>query len=278
MKRLLIWSGLIIVIAVISAAGWLAYVALSQPATETRPPIVRGKIPQMPQSTSAKTTHRASVPPVPEQQKAAMAVVAKETPADSAQMLPDAQHQNGNPVSADQPDAPAPTASQEQRTPEPAGQAPVETAAEQSEDPATPDTAAVQAVTSAQGETSSVPAAEPTPAQQAAPLEQASAASAVIPEPAAKPAPKQPPKQQMDAQFTIQAGAYRNKEYAENTMALLSGKGYEAYIDMNTDAKSRAWYLVRFGYFPTRQAARWALNAYQDKEQKRALIVRTGER
>lgn len=296
-KRLLSWIGLIILIGVISAAGWWAYVAFYQPATETRPAVVRGKIPQMPPSASGKTTHRASIPHAPEQQKAPTAAAAKGTPANSAQVLPDAQHQNGNPVTAEQPPAPAQMASQEQPSPEAVGQAPVETAAGQredqdSEDPATPDAAAVQAAASVPGETSAVPTVEPkpgnqaaqpvapdpTPAQQTAPLEQASASSAATPEPAAKPAFKQAPKQPMDARFTIQAGAYRNKKYAENTMALLSGKGYEAYIDRNIDDKSRAWYLVRFGYFPTRQAARWALSDYQDKEQKKGLIVRTGMR
>jgi cell division septation protein DedD len=105
---------------------------------------------------------------------------------------------------------------------------------------------------------------------------QGSTPSTSGPEPAAKQAAR--PKQSADAQFTIQVGAYRNKNYAEDAMALLSRKGYEAYIFEDTDAKSRTWHMVRFGHYPTRQAARWALDAYQDKERKKAIIARAGVR
>jgi cell division protein FtsN len=109
-----------------------------------------------------------------------------------------------------------------------------------------------------------------------APSEQSGAPSTSGPEPAVKQSIK--PKPPADPKFTIQVGAYRNKGYAENALALLSRKGYDAYIFEDADAKSRAWYVVRFGHFPTRQAAQRTLSAYQDKEQKKAIIARAGLR
>jgi hypothetical protein len=53
-KRLFIWIGLIILVGVIAAAGWSAYVTFNRPATEAPPPPVRGKIPQIPPTSAAK--------------------------------------------------------------------------------------------------------------------------------------------------------------------------------------------------------------------------------
>jgi cell division septation protein DedD len=177
----------------------------------------------------------------------------------------------------------------EQPAQEPVEQAAVETATDQSE---TQDSEAFPAPepTAKPVETPEAPVSEPEPEKQAEqpatpdPMpeqqptlqEQASAPSTTEPEPEAKPAPK--PSVPQDAKFTIQVGSYRNKTNAENMMALLSRKGYEAYIFENTDAKARPWYVVRFGHFPARQAAQRALSAYEDKEQKKGMIARSGVR
>lgn len=296
-KRLFIWIGLIILIGVISAAGWSVYVTVNRPEAESPPPPVRGKIPQMPQTTSGDAIHRANVPPapVPEQEQTTLPVPEEKTPAADTEVTPAPQSQNTAPAPTDQSAEQAPMTPQEQPTPEPVEQAAVETPAGQdgaqdSEAESTPESPAVPADTPAQDETPASPAAEPEPENQAAqpttpepvspeqpaPAEQAVATTTTEPEPEAKQAPK--PKVPLDSLFTIQVAAYRNKTYAENMLAALSSKGYEAYIFEDTDAKARAWYAVRIGHFPTRQAAQWALNDYQEKEQKKGIIARSGVR
>jgi cell division septation protein DedD len=288
-KRLFIWIGLIILAGVIAAAGWSVYVTFNRPETDAPPPPVRGKIPQIPQTTSGNTAHRAKIPPAPAQQQATMTTAKEETPAAETQRPPSPQPLKVDPAPTTQSTEQTPMTPQEQPMPEPVEQAAVETSADQSD---AQDSKAPPAFEPppAQRETTAAPIAEPEPEDQTAqhdspepmPMEQpalaeqSSAPSRSGPEPAAKLAAK--PKPPADAQFTIQVGAYRNKNYAEDAMALLSGKGYEAYIFEDTDAKSRTWHMVRFGHYPTRQAARWALDAYQDKERKKAIIARAGVR
>lgn len=288
-KRLFIWIGLVILVGVISAAGWSIYVTVNRPVTEAPPPPVRGKIPQIPPTTSGNTIHRTKIPPAPAQQQATVAAAKEETPVAEVQATPAPQAQKVDPAPTDPSTEQSPMTPQEQSAPEPVKQAVAETPAEQSDAqesiaPPAPEPPP------AQSETTAAPAAEPEPENQAAKQdtpdptstkqpalpEQSGAPSTSEPEPAAKQAVK--PKPPADSQFTIQVGAYRNKNYAEKAMALLSRKGYEAYIFENTDSKSRSWYMVRFGHFPTRQAAQWALSAYQDKEQKKAIITRSGIR
>jgi cell division septation protein DedD len=288
-KRLFIWIGLIILIGVISAAGWSVYVTFNRPATETPPPPVRGKIPQMPQTTSGNTIHRVKIPPAPAQQQATTATAKEETPAPDTQTTPAPQPRKVDPAPTDQSTEQTPMAPQEQPTPEPVEQAVAETPADQSD---APDSKAppTPEPSPATGETPAAPAAEPAPENQTvqqdtpdpvsrkqpALSEQSGAPEASGPEPATKQAAK--PKPPADSQFTIQVGAYRNKNFAEKAMALLSRKGYEAYIFEDTDTKSRTWHMVRFGHFATHQAAQRALGAYQEKEQKKAIITRTGVR
>jgi cell division septation protein DedD len=287
-KRLFIWIGLIILTGVIAAAGWSVYVTFNRPETGAPPPPVRGKIPQIPQTTSGNTAHRAKIPTAPAQQTT-MTAAKEQTPAAQAQTTPSPQPRKVGPALTAQSTVQTPMTPQEQPMPEPVEQAVVETSADQSD---AQDSKAPPAFEPppAQPETTAAPTAEPEPenqmAQQDSPDQmsmeqpalsgQGSTPSTPGPEPAAKQAAR--PKQSADAQFTIQVGAYRNKNYAEDAMALLSRKGYEAYIFEDTDAKSRTWHMVRFGHYPTRQAARWALDAYQDKERKKAIIARAGVR
>lgn len=288
-KRLFIWIGLIILVGVISAAGWSAYVIFNRPATEVPPPPARGKIPQMSPVTSRTTIHQVPVPPTPVQEQATMAAVEEETPAADTQTTPAPQPQTVAPAPTEPSAEQTPTMPQEKPTPEPVEQATVEKPAEQSD---AQDSKAEPAPepTTAKVETPAAPAAEPKPANQAAqqdspdpasirqpaPSEQGSVPSTSGPKPAARQTAQ--PKPSADFQFTIQVGAYHNKNYAESAMAQLSRKGYEAYIFEDTDAKSRTLYLVRFGHFPTRQSAQWALGAYQEKEHKKAIVARAGVR
>lgn len=286
-KRLFIWIGLIILVGVISAAGWSVYVTFNHSETEAPPPPVRGKIPQMPKTSSGTTIHRVPVPPTPVIEQAMMTAAEQATPAVGTQVTLALQSRIVDPALTDRSPEQPPTVPQEQPTIEPMEQAAVEMPADQSdaqdsEIPPTPEPL------QAQSKTPTAPAAEPEPetlsaqqdtpdsmsAKQPAPPEQSSAPSTSGTNPAAGQAAKSKPP--AHSRFTIQVGAYRNKSNAENTLSLLSRKRYEAYIFENSDAKSRTWYVVRFGHFPTRQAAQWALSAYQDKEQKKAIIVRSG--
>jgi cell division septation protein DedD len=282
-KRLFIWIGLIILVGVISAAGWSVYVTVNRPAIGTPPPPVRGKIHQIPQTMSGNTTHRAKIPPAP-------ATAAKEeTPVMEAQTTPALQARKVDPAPTDPSTEQTPMTPQERPTQEPEEQAVAETPADQS-DAKDAQALPAPAPPPAQYETPAAPAAESEPENQAAnqdtpdPMsskqptqsEQSGAPIASGPEPAAKQTLK--PNPPADSQFTIQVGAYRNKGNAKYAMALLSRKGYEAYIFEDSDAKSRAWYVVRFGHFSTHQAAQRALSAYQDKEQKNAIIARSGVR
>jgi cell division protein FtsN len=283
-KRLFIWIGLIILAGVIAAAGWSVYVTFNRPETESPPPPVRHKIPQIPETTSGNTIHRAKIPPAP-----VPAAAKEETPAPDAQTTPAPHPRKVDPAPTAQSTEQTPMTPQERPTPKPMEQAAVETPADRSD---VQDTQAqpTPEPPPAQHETTTAPAAEPEPENQAtnqdtpAPMsskqpalsEQSGAPSPSGPEPAVEQAAKSTPP--VNPQFTIQVGAYRNKGYAENAVALLSRKGYEAYIFEYTNSKSRTWYVVRFGHFPTRQAAQRAMNAYQDKEQKKAIIARAGIR
>lgn len=288
-KRLFIWIGLIILTGVIVAAGWSAYVTFNRPEIDAPPPPVRGKVPQIPQTMPGNTIHRAKIPPAPAQPIATTVAAREETPAADIQMALAPQPRKVDSAPTAQPTEQTPTTPQERPTPEPMEQTVIETVADQSD---AQDSNALPAPepTPVQHQTTATPTAEPEPEDQTAqqdspdpmsikqpaPSEQSGALSTSGPEPAAKQAAT--PKSSSDSQFAIQVGAYRNKKYAENAVARLSRKGYEPYIFKDTDAKSRTWHMVRFGHFPTRQAARWALGAYQDKEQKKAIITRAGIR
>ena len=291
-KRLFIWIGLIILVGVIAAAGWSAYITFKRPATEAPPPPVRGKIPQIRQSTSAKTIHRAKIPPPTSPQQATMTAAKEETAAADARTTPAFQGRKVDPAPTNQPTEPTPMAIQEQPTPEPVEQTAVESPADQG-NAQDPEDSAPSEPPPAQSDIPAAPAVEPEPENLAVQSERPEPKAAIQPPPpvqaaapsTANPEPPEPaarqasnPKPPADSQFTIQVGAYRNKRYAEDAMALLSRKGYETYIFENTDKKSNTWHMVRFGHFPTRQAAQWALRAYQDKEQKQAIIARSGVR
>ena len=310
-KRLFIWIGLIVLIGVIAAAGWSLYTTINRPAAEPPPPVARGKIPQMPATASGKVVHRAPVPHQTPQQSAAKAVPDSDTPeavpsepsarispgvtfnaasepamrtetADTAQPAaePEATASDESPASrstvASVPTSPAPGTDRapsgtpeqaravESPSAEPAAEPETDLTAKPTPGPASDSQAATQAQTAPEQTPASPPPAQarrprPAPAVQA-------------------PAQSPPPEPQKQEPFTIQVGAYRNKVYAEDMRATLARKGYEPYIFEDTDARSHAWYVVRFGRFATRQAAQWALSAYRDKERKDAIIAKTGVR
>lgn len=302
-KRLFIWIGLIVLIGVIAAAGWSLYTTLNRPAVESSPPVARGKIPQMPATASGKVIHRARIQDQTPRQPEASAVPDSNTPK-AASPEPSARVSPGVTVSsAIESAARTDTAIPEQPSVQPEKGASNKSLSSRDTVPPTPTAPApgagqspsdTSAQTPAGMTLSAEPAAEPTPepavdsqtVAKAAPDQRPASAppapaqaSPPSPAPAARetePAP--PPKPRIQEPFTIQVGAYRNKVYAEKMLTSLTRKGYKPYLFEDTDAKSRAWYNVRFGRFATRQAAQWALSAYRDKERKEAVIARTGVR
>lgn len=94
-----------------------------------------------------------------------------------------------------------------------------------------------------------------------------------IPRPAANtvesPAPE-PPKR---SYFTIQVGAFREKAYAQQSLAQWQDRGYGPYILETVDARERPWYFVRFGQFDNREEAILSLAGFQTKEKASAIIA-----
>jgi septal ring-binding cell division protein DamX len=275
-KRLLIWIGLIILVGVISAAGWSVFVTVNRDATEAPPPVT-GKIPQIPQPPSATTADQA--PAAPAQGQSTTAAAEQKPLAAITRTTSDPQPKKADPAPADPSAEGSPLTPQAQPAPTPEEPAlsqppaaPVD--AIDSEAPESPEPPAATSEAPAAPETA--PESENKAAQHEGVPEKMSdsSTSGKMPATALSAAPEPPAK----AQFTIQAGSYRDKQNAENFMSELSGKGYDAYVHEVTDATSPAWFAVRFGRFPTFATAQQALSAYQEKEQQKAVIIRSDGR
>lgn len=74
------------------------------------------------------------------------------------------------------------------------------------------------------------------------------------------------------APFSLQAGAFLTKTYADKKMAELIAKGYDAYIFETIDNQQRRWFTVRFGHFESREQAIMFLNLFKKKEKMTAVI------
>jgi general secretion pathway protein A len=71
---------------------------------------------------------------------------------------------------------------------------------------------------------------------------------------------------------SVQVGAYRYPENAQQVTAQLNAKGYSARIMKITDAGGRIWYTVRIGDHPSRQAAQAQADEYTRREQKQSVV------
>ena len=290
-KRLFIWIGLLILVGVISAAGWSTYITINRPDVESPPPATRGKIPQMPPPSSGggvshKIDAQAPAPdqvsaPLPDAQKTAGPQPADQNlesntdlPAQSEQ--PDAQNAALPKAATDQAEA-----SLESQDAEP--EAAASTDRQKDQDDTEPETAPLQTtVPPAESQQQDVAQAEPDQASAAQTLSDESTEPADADTTQAPPAPEQAPQpksKQLDTKpYAIQVGAYRNKQYAEGAAAELARKGYESYIVEVADSKARPWYIVRFGHFANRKEAQAFLTAYQHKEKKQAIIAQSSTR
>ncbi|HIJ54773.1 MAG TPA: tetratricopeptide repeat protein [Deltaproteobacteria bacterium] len=87
---------------------------------------------------------------------------------------------------------------------------------------------------------------------------------------------QQPQKQVAEkTTFTIQVGAFLERENAVKRMALLTRKEYDARLVVLTDAKGRVWHLVRIGSYDSEASAKAAAQTFSKKE-KIKVSVRPG--
>jgi cell division protein FtsN len=292
-KRLFIWIGLLILVGVISAAGWSTYITINRPDVESPPPAARGKIPQMPPpSSGGSVSHKINVQPPADDQASAPLPDAQETaglqPADqkpeSNTDLP-AQPEQADAQNAAQPDSATDQAetSLENQDAGPEAETEASTNRQKDQGKAAPETAPQQAAAPpAEQQQQDVAQAEPDQASATQTLSDESTKPADADMTPAPPAPEQTPQpkpKQLDSKpYAIQVGAYRNKQYAQVAVAELANKGYESYIVEVADSKARPWYIVRFGHFANRKEAQAFLAAYQHKEKKQAIITQSGAR
>jgi tetratricopeptide (TPR) repeat protein len=84
---------------------------------------------------------------------------------------------------------------------------------------------------------------------------------------------KQPRKQvTAKATFTIQTGAFLERENAEKNKARLIRKGYDARLVVLKDAKGRVWHLVRIGSYDSAKAAKAAARTFSEKAKIKVSI------
>ena len=110
-----------------------------------------------------------------------------------------------------------------------------------------------------------LPAAEPAPDPAPAAVLQHAAA---VPERA--PAPADPIPSRMT--HSVQVGAFLYPENAQHVAAQLTAKGYSAKISQMTDAKGRAWHIVRIGDYPSRQAAQAQADEFSRREHMPSVV------
>lgn len=103
----------------------------------------------------------------------------------------------------------------------------------------------------------------------------AASAPASAPAPAALSAPSVVSAPSPDAArmtHSVQVGAYRQLENAEQQVARLAAKGYPARMVRFEDSRKRAWYTVRIGDFPDAIAARNAADGFTYRERMPSAV------
>jgi cell division protein FtsN len=103
----------------------------------------------------------------------------------------------------------------------------------------------------------------------------AASAFAPAPVPESPPAPKvvaplSPESTRMT--HSVQVGAYRQLENAEQQVARLAAKGYPARMIRFEDSRKRAWYTVRIGDYPDAVAARTAADEFTYRERTPSAV------
>jgi len=275
------WGWLIGLALLIVAAG-VTLLLLPKPTPHTAPPpIVTAKIPAAPETPPQPTADETAGDAA---QGTAAGDVAKESTATEAAQDDSAPDAGGSAASVQESSVGADAADSDRKN------------------EASPPLAGAPS-TPSESETSPDSAAAPSTSESAALTDDASAAEASIPsqetpaatsddsisageekeaEPAAAAPAETDEKAPVQIQvsnfqgYTIQVGAYRNKENADAKMADLQQRGYPAYLFEVTDARQRSFYMVRFGQFDSHQEASETLADFKEKENMQAVIVRAG--
>ena len=71
---------------------------------------------------------------------------------------------------------------------------------------------------------------------------------------------------------SVQVGAFRNKEYAEQLLARLAARGYSAKIVPVEDTRAQTWLTVRIGDYPTREAAKAEAEDFSAREDMETVV------
>ena len=72
--------------------------------------------------------------------------------------------------------------------------------------------------------------------------------------------------------FTVQVGAFLNRENARRLAGLLESKGYNPDVSTKTDGQKRVWHLVRVGSHPDRAHASAAASEIEKKLKIKAIV------
>jgi cell division septation protein DedD len=83
-----------------------------------------------------------------------------------------------------------------------------------------------------------------------------------------KTAPQAKAASQPDGQamiFSVQAGAFLQKENATKMISLLESKGFSPYISEKVDSGKRVWHTVQVGKYATRSEAETAAKDISNK-------------
>ena len=276
------WGWLIGLALLIVAAG-VTLLMLPKPTPHTAPPpIVTAKIPQVPETRpqpatdepAGESAHGAAAGDITKESTASETVQDDASPDTGGSVAP-ARESDAGTDSADsnvKDEAKPPLAAVAPSTPS--------TPSESETSPATP--ASSESAAQTEGATA---AEEPTPSRERPPAstdDSTSSGEENEAEPAAAAPAETDEKAPVPTQvstfqgYTIQVGAYRNKENADAKMADLQQRGYPAYLFEVTDARRRSFYMVRFGQFDGHQEASETLADFKEKENMQAVIVRAG--
>ncbi len=71
---------------------------------------------------------------------------------------------------------------------------------------------------------------------------------------------------------SVQVGAYRQVENAEQQVARLNAKGYPARMLKFEDSRKRAWYAVRIGDYPDVESARFMADEFARREKMPSVV------
>ncbi len=268
------WGWLIGLALLIVAAG-VTLLLLPKPTPHTAPPpIVRAKIPPQPpadatagesaQGEAAGDIAKESTSPETVQDAADPAALAQKTDTGSDAADSGIGDEAKPPLAAVAPSTPSTPSEPETSPHAPAAPASSERAAQ------TEDATAAEEATPSQER----PAASADDSTSAG-MEDEAEPAAAAPAEAVEKAPV-PTQVSTFKGYTIQVGAYRNKENADAKMADLQQRGYPAYLFEVTDARQRSFYMVRFGQFDGHQEASETLADFKEKENMQAVIVRAG--